>query len=168
MPNPYQPLPTDRPPTSTDVHGELDFDFSPLPEEAVDPLAPTIPGGRRAVAFTVDAVVMTSVVAMAGWLVILVGLPEIQLGFAVTAALAAQLFSFRGSGQTIGKRLLRLRVVTRDGRPASVLRGCVARTGLQLCILSVCGGLIGLVLILSGALDLTTHDRLLGTRVVPA
>ncbi|TQF13714.1 RDD family protein [Myxococcus llanfairpwllgwyngyllgogerychwyrndrobwllllantysiliogogogochensis] len=75
----------------------------------------------------------------------------------------------RGTGASLGKRLLGIRVVRRDGRPAEVWRIALLRNALPL---ALCGyfGWLGLVdaLFIVGEERRCLHDWVAGTRVVKA
>ncbi|RKG84409.1 RDD family protein [Corallococcus sp. CA049B] len=75
----------------------------------------------------------------------------------------------RGTGASLGKRLLGIRVVRRDGRPAEVWRIALLRNVLPM---ALCGyfGWLGLVdaLFLVGEERRCLHDWVAGTRVVKA
>ncbi|WP_246137599.1 RDD family protein [Myxococcus llanfairpwllgwyngyllgogerychwyrndrobwllllantysiliogogogochensis] len=75
----------------------------------------------------------------------------------------------RGTGASLGKRLLGLRVVRRDGRPAEVWRIALLRNVLPLALCGYCGwfGLAD-VLFIAGEDRRCLHDWVAGTRVVKA
>jgi len=73
----------------------------------------------------------------------------------------------RGTGASLGKRLLGIRVVRGDGRPAEVWRIALLRNALPSALCSYCGWL-GLVdaLFIAGEERRCLHDWVAGTRVV--
>ncbi|AKF85009.1 hypothetical protein MFUL124B02_08405 [Myxococcus fulvus 124B02] len=75
----------------------------------------------------------------------------------------------RGTGASLGKRLLGIRVVRRDGRPAEVWRIALLRNVLPLALCGYCSWL-GLVdaLFCVGEDRRCLHDWVAGTRVVKA
>jgi len=97
-------------------------------------IAPAAAGfWRRTAAFLVDALLLGIVGMLAGWALFDVfarmGGYGRLLGFIVALAYFGVMNSARFSGQTLGKRLLRVRVVGQDGSllslPKSLLRYCV-------------------------------------------
>lgn len=75
----------------------------------------------------------------------------------------------RGTGASLGKRLLGIQVVRGDGRPAEVWRIALLRNALPLVFCGYCGW-VGLadVLLLVGEDRRCLHDWVAGTRVVKA
>lgn len=75
----------------------------------------------------------------------------------------------RGTGASLGKRLLGIRVVRRDGLPAEVWRIALLRNVLPMALCGYCGWL-GLVdaLFIVGEERRCLHDWVAGTRVVKA
>lgn len=75
----------------------------------------------------------------------------------------------RGTGASLGKRLLGIRVVRRDGRPAEVWRIALLRNALPIALCGYCGW-FGLVdaLFCVGEDRRCLHDWMAGTRVVKA
>jgi uncharacterized RDD family membrane protein YckC len=70
-------------------------------------------------------------------------------------------------GQTPGKRLMRLRVLTLDGRPPTT-RAVLIRTAARLIDVLPVFYLVGLIALLLGSEDQRIGDRLAGTTVSPA
>jgi uncharacterized RDD family membrane protein YckC len=95
--------------------------------------------------------------------------------FATLAVVLYQYASVARTGQTIGKRLVEIRVVRLDGTPPGwahgvLLRNVVFGIGVYLAGFVFVGWLIGLAdaLLLFSPDHRTLHDRLAGTRVVVA
>ncbi len=82
------------------------------------------------------------------------------------ALLGVQLY-LASSGQSIGKRMLRLRVVRTDGSPASLARIVFLRNGVIVLLGSLCG-VVSLVdaLMIFGEERRCLHDQLADTIVV--
>ncbi|WP_228565438.1 RDD family protein [Myxococcus sp. AB036A] len=89
----------------------------------------------------------------------------VSVGF----VLLVQASLIRGTGASLGKRLLGIRVVRRDGRPAEVWRIALLRNALPITLCGYCGW-FGLVDALSivGEDRRCLHDWVAGTRVVKA
>ncbi|WP_375743638.1 RDD family protein [Corallococcus interemptor] len=83
-------------------------------------------------------------------------------------ALLVQASLIRGTGASLGKRLLGIRVVRRDGLPAEVWR-IALRNALPMALCSYCGwfGLVDALFIV-GEDRRCLHDWVAGTRVVKA
>ncbi len=84
-------------------------------------------------------------------------------------ALLVQASLIRGTGASLGKRLLGIRVVRSDGRPAGVWRIALLRNALPIALCSYCGwfGLVDALFIV-GEDRRCLHDWVAGTRVVKA
>ncbi|WP_404364469.1 RDD family protein [Corallococcus coralloides] len=84
-------------------------------------------------------------------------------------ALLVQASLIRGTGASLGKRLLGIRVVRRDGLPAEVWRIALLRNALPIALCSYCGwfGLVDALFIV-GEDRRCLHDWVAGTRVVKA
>ncbi|RUO89278.1 RDD family protein [Corallococcus sp. AB018] len=82
-------------------------------------------------------------------------------------ALLVQASLIRGTGASLGKGLLGIRVVRRDGLPAEVWRIALLRNALPIALCSYCGwfGLVDALFIV-GADRRCLHDWVAGTRVV--
>lgn len=87
----------------------------------------------------------------------------------VVFVLLVQASLIRGTGASLGKRLLGIRVVRRDGRPAEVWRIALLRNALSMALCGYCGwfGLVDALFIV-GEDRRCLHDWLAGTRVVKA
>ncbi|ABF86927.1 RDD family protein [Myxococcus xanthus DK 1622] len=83
--------------------------------------------------------------------------------------LLVQASLIRGAGASLGKRLLGIRVVRRDGRPAEVWRIALLRNALPIALCGYCGwfSLVDALFIV-GEDRRCLHDWLAGTRVVKA
>ncbi|NNC18619.1 RDD family protein [Corallococcus exiguus] len=82
-------------------------------------------------------------------------------------ALLVQASLIRGTGASLGKRLVGIRVVRRDGLPAEVWRIVLLRNALPVALCSYCGwfGLVDALFIV-GEDRRCLHDWVAGTRVV--
>lgn len=133
------------------------------------PLPPDAPAlasfGRRAGAWAIDlGIVVAAIVALVGLADATSGTVSVIAGLVAVIGPFAYVTLMEGlsAGQTIGKRVLGLRVVRADGSPL----GLGLASGRSVARLLDCG--IGLLLPLFDPQGRTVHDRVTDTRVVLA
>ena len=146
-------------------------------------------GVTRAMAWTIDQIILVVTVALTSWLVVtsfgLFGIQvdncpavanslsgyvcygtRIGLGlFALFIAPVYMVFFWTVSGQTIGDAVLGIRVVRKDGKPMSVPRGIRRFLGYILCFFTLG---IGFALMLVDNQRQGLHDTIAGTVVIYA
>jgi uncharacterized RDD family membrane protein YckC len=138
--------------------------------------------GARLGAFLIDLIVLMFAGGVCGALLAALGmgrvLPKLAFGNGVSLGFTLVIFLLINgallarSGQTVGKRLLKLRIVRRDGSPADFARlfGLRYALGWLIGMVPVAGAVYFLVdsLLIFGQARRCLHDRIAGTIVVKA
>ena len=93
-------------------------------------------------------------------------------GLGVLSIAAYQWYLVATTGQTLGKRMLKIRIVKADGDPAGFLHGVVLRSWIMFLFGMVpyvgsCAGLVDALMIFSESRR-CLHDRIAGTIVIAA
>ena len=130
--------------------------------EAADVAMPVAGSLRRAFAFAVDAGLVGFALAL---LLSQIERPGAVLALIVIVPVVYEALFVQHMGQTIGKSLLGIRVVTEDGDPVDDAQAW-GRAVIKVAQLSCCG-LVFLSALFSRQRR-TVHDHMSGTRVVPA
>jgi uncharacterized RDD family membrane protein YckC len=131
------------------------------------------PRGTRLGARIIDALIVMAIAFPIGFIG---GLLRLGLGWTAMSGLAAflplayQWYLTATTGQTIGKRMLGLKVVRTDGGEVGFVHGVVLREWITgaISVIPFIGGLVNLagICLIFGDEQLCLHDRIAGTRVI--